>query len=616
MCGIHAVIGVRSSAHPELTGPLKQSLQNRGPDHLGHTGRTIPLRSENVSNSNDTRALHLSFTSTVLALRGDHVARQPLQDSRYEGDGSVLCWNGEAWRFDDQPVPGNDGEALLSRLSLRSTPDDPSARQEHVLRIFRSIQGPFAVVYYDALDRRVYYGRDRLGRRSLLMHKVEGTDGDIAVSFSSIAGQPVSDWAEVAADGLYSLKLDAFETATAQFDHIPDRHSWLDAEPEANMVSNIGSFNAATDKPGVSCTQAPEAPYVDELERQLMASLHLRVVDVPQPPCNPHFLDEDAVDTRVAILFSGGLDCTVLARLAHDLVPATQGLDLINVAFENPRLVAQYLKLPEGQRATDFYETCPDRITGRKAFAELQRACPERSWRLIAVNVPFPEAMAHKSTVVSLIHPHDTEMDLSIAIALYFAARGTGHPYTTTSSNESSPPSAPCSAVVTSPARVLLSGLGADELFGGYARHDVAYKRAGYPGLAEELRLDVGRIGQRNLGRDDRVMAHWGKEVRFPFLDEEVVRFAIGLPVWAKCDFGWQPPEKQGEDDDEPGTGAASDIEPAKRILRLLADRKGLPLAAREKKRAIQFGSRTAKMESTTGRVKGTASIAQQPSLP
>jgi len=349
----------------------------------------------------------------------------------------------------------------------------------------------------------------------------------------------------------------------------------------------VGVFNTEIERPSDDLLQAQETTAVGDLERQLTSSLRLRVVGVPEPPRVSSTADRDV---RIAILFSGGLDCTILARLAHELVPTGQGLDLINVAFENPRLVAQYLKQPEVARKMDFYETCPDRMTARKAFAELKAACPERAWRLIAVNVPFEEAMSHKATVVSLIHPHDTEMDLSIAIALYFAARGTGYSYTESYTWQ---PSAP---LVTTPARVLLSGLGADELFGGYARHEIAYKRDGYAGLVEELRLDVSRIGQRNLGRDDRAMSHWSKEVRFPFLDEDVVRFAIGLPVWVKCDFG-RAEHEMG-------------IEPAKRVLRLLADRKGLPIAAREKKRAIQFGSRTAKMESATGRVKGTASIA------
>jgi asparagine synthetase B (glutamine-hydrolysing) len=156
-------------------------------------------------------------------------------------------------------------------------------------------------------------------------------------------------------------------------------------------------------------------------------------------------------------------------------------------------------------------------------------------------------------------------MDLSIGCALYFAARGQG----LASTDATSTPS--FSVPYTTPARVLLSGLGADELFGGYQRHATAFSRGGYPGLVQELRLDVGRLGRRNLGRDDRAMSHWGKEVRFPFLDEELVRWAIGTPAWDKCDFG------------QPG----GHVEPGKRVLRLLALELGMAGVATEKKRAV-----------------------------
>jgi asparagine synthetase B (glutamine-hydrolysing) len=157
-------------------------------------------------------------------------------------------------------------------------------------------------------------------------------------------------------------------------------------------------------------------------------------------------------------------------------------------------------------------------------------------------------------------------MDLSIAYALYFAARGLGLA-------QCAPDSEPFQYTTT--ARVLLSGLGADELFGGYLRHDTAFQRQGYQGLIDELKLDVGRLGKRNLGRDDRVMSHWSREVRFPYLDETFVRWAIQTPVWQKCDFG-----------NETGVNGP---EPGKRILRLLAKNIGLGKVAKEKKRAVGF---------------------------
>lgn len=96
----------------------------------------------------------------------------------------------------------------------------------------------------------------------------------------------------------------------------------------------------------------------------------------------------------------------------------------------------------------------------------------------------------------------------------------------------------------------------------------------GYAGLVEELKLDVARLGKRNLGRDDRVMSSWGKEVRFPFLDERLVKWAIDLPVQQKCDFGFDQVDENS-------------IEPGKRVLRLLSEKLGLRNVAREKKRAV-----------------------------
>lgn len=115
---------------------------------------------------------------------------------------------------------------------------------------------------------------------------------------------------------------------------------------------------------------------MEVLLHHLNESVRLRLLNVPIPPqCS-------STDARIAVLFSGGLDCTVLARLASDILPPEQSIDLINVAFENPRIASQQ----KPDLPVDLYELCPDRVTGRKSFAELHRVCPDRRWRFVNVS--------------------------------------------------------------------------------------------------------------------------------------------------------------------------------------------------------------------------------------
>ena len=307
-----------------------------------------------------------------------------------------------------------------------------------------------------------------------------------------------------------------------------------------------------------------DSPAVAILRSLLKESLSLRILNIPEPPANG--TKQRALDrAKLAILFSGGLDCTVLARISHNLLPLSEPIDLLNVAFENPRIHKSY--------DTPAYELCPDRISGRSSCTELQRICPGREWRFVAINVPYAETIAHRETVVSLMQPHNTEMDLSISCALYFAARGQGEIPTSLRSEP---------VPYTTRARVLLSGLGADELFGGYTRHGTAFKHRGLNGLLDELELDVSRLGKRNLGRDDRVMSHWSKEVRFPYLDETLLSWALNVPVNEKCGFG-----ESGVDCSTLDDNGSSALEPGKKILRCLAWKLGMKDVAKETKRAV-----------------------------
>lgn len=76
--------------------------------------------------------------------------------------------------------------------------------------------------------------------------------------------------------------------------------------------------------------------------------------------------------------------------------------------------------------------------------------------------------------------------------------------------------------------------MGADELFGGYTKHRVALSRKGWSGLHSILEEDWENLPYRNLARDDRVISDHGRQLRTPYLDEDVVQFVQSLNCWEK----------------------------------------------------------------------------------
>ena len=182
-------MSVSTQGFQNLSDNLKHLLSCRGPDHIGESHVTIEHGFPYC----------VSALSTVLALRGDRTIAQPF----IHGSGSILCWNGEAWSIGKEAIEGNDGQLLFDLLiEAIATEKSVDESTTAILEVFHTISGPFAFVFVDKIHGQIYFGRDRLGRRSLLYKIDEQSE---SIHLSSVADPSSQPWQEVDADAVYQF---------------------------------------------------------------------------------------------------------------------------------------------------------------------------------------------------------------------------------------------------------------------------------------------------------------------------------------------------------------------------------------------------------------------------
>lgn len=249
----------------------------------------------------------------------------------------------------------------------------------------------------------------------------------------------------------------------------------------------------------------------------------LRNIDVKAAALElQHVLLESAEDflsdvNEAAIAFSGGVDSSVialLARLCHvEVHPIFVGLEKRDEAGLAQR-AAKALGLP-------LHES-------NYSVADLKQILPRVLW---LIEEPNP-------------------VSAGISVPLFWAAHQSAD----------------------LGFRVLLSGQGADELFGGYSRYLRDYSAYGPIGLRRKLYEDFATSYESNFDRDNKSCAFHKVELRMPFTDSRTVNLALGLPTETKIISA-----KDGQ---------------RKRVLRKAARKLGVPkFIADAPKKAIQYTS-------------------------
>ena len=471
------------------------------------------------------------------------------QDSLCDADsGSYLLWNGEI--FDGLSIGKgqNDGVCLLQQLSKCDTQDD-------FARCFSSLRGPWAAIYFHNASKTIWFGKDVMGRKSLLIKKPSPTDSTLIIS-SVLGTRFAESQVEEIPPGIYCMKVEIFLDGLVReeydFDSIIEKMPWQD-----ECLLALSSFRRAFDEanagvnPGSNRVEKTHA-----LIQILRESVSKRCVSIEYPSVtdnNPEMLGQ----SRYMVLFSGGVDSTLVASLMHSVLPATESIDLCSICFAKG--------------------DSPDRMSAIDAFQELKETCNGREWRFIEINSSYSEVQDSLSHLLEILFPCDTVMDFNIGGALWMASNGVGAWVDYLPNENGGHKRLMIEPAYHSRARTVFMGHGADELFGGYGRHRTKFRNFGLPGLSEELRLDIRRLWKRNFGRDDRVISDHGKEARLPFMDEEVIRFALETDLEVLVDLNL--PVGEGD----------------KIILRNCLRTLGLGRTAQRQKRALQFGSRLAK---------------------
>lgn len=129
-------------------------------------------------------------------------------------------------------------------------------------------------------------------------------------------------------------------------------------------------------------------------------------------------------------------------------------------------------------------------------------------------------------------------------------------------------------------------GLGSEEIFAGYDRHEKALVEGGNDALHKECLAGLRQMYQRDLRRDVAISKALGITAATPFLDEELIAFSLAIPPELKINHSETFTGKLGGD-------VNGEKRFKKLILRYAAEAMGLPHGiAFRPKRAAQYGSR------------------------
>lgn len=356
----------------------KELLSNRGPN----AHRQLLINTEHF-------VIHLS--GFVLWQQGAKLCEQPFSHKHH-----ILLLNGDIFtKRDNHSI--SDTEWLARMI------DNCNDNEAELFEMFRSLKGPYSLIYFNQSTRKLYFLRDILGRQSLLLAK--NNEGDTILSSVLAASErKYTKCIELPPLGIFCMNLITEEITLNPWQSMTTMHMEqlgelkplfeTDIEMKSNIASpwlikreceeSSQSYNfelILKDWMNKSPTEIFEhvlnnisvASVCDEIEMRLENSISDRILATP-PVCRQclQINETHCNHAKIGILFSGGIDCSILAVLTDKLLDLDQPIDLINVSFEK----ISRTKATTSNTPIDY--NTPDRLSAKDTLRELERINPKR----------------------------------------------------------------------------------------------------------------------------------------------------------------------------------------------------------------------------------------------
>lgn len=408
MCGIHCYCNAAEYSVPDGLKQASETIKHRGPDDYEEPRETI-------------KDVYMSFHR--LRINGlNSSSNQPLT----LGSCTLIC-NGEIYnhhelgkQFNFKFSTQSDCEVILhlfSRFGIQGTVE--------------RLHGVYAFVLTDSTTGKLYAGRDTIGVRPMFWGNKR--NGSLVFCSEAKGCWPLAD-----ADTIQQFPPSSYLVGAQQ--------------PSGRWEYSIEEFEEKFD-------------LTDYLTGDMHADIRNLVTTSVKDRCLMS-------DRKVGVFLSGGLDSTLVARIAKDHLPEVHSFA---IGLEgSPDL--KFAAMAAAEIGTVHHEI----VTSHE---EIQLALKKLIWHLETPDITTIRA----SLPMYLLSKHiKNKTDIT----------------------------------------VMLSGEGPDEVFSGYMYNHLA---PSCEALHENAVWRTKQLHLYDVLRSDRATAAWSLEVRVPFLDTKLVRYVLGL---------------------------------------------------------------------------------------